>query len=119
MAYILKAVAQFSPAGVRTPVAQSEATWKIVFLSTTVFTNVFCTGAIIFRILRVTGLTKSLKTYQGILEIVIESAILYTLIYLIYIGLDVYTIYFTDKWDVRYYYPESLAHVITVPVLIS
>lgn len=100
--------------GVSTPVA--ESTWKIVFLATTVFTNVFCTVAIIFRILSVNGFTKSLKTYHGILEILIESAILYTSVYLIYIGMEVYTTYVTSEWDVRLYYPESLANVITVRV---
>lgn len=80
------------------------STWNIVFLSTTVFTNVFCTVAIIYRLLTVTGFMKALKTYHGLLEILVESAILYTSIYLIQIGLYVHTSYFTEEWDQRTFY---------------
>lgn len=80
----------------------------------TVITNIFCTVAIIIRLLRISGFNKAFKTYRGILEVLIESAILYTSIYLIYIGLEVYTTYITDEWDVRSYYAESLANVVTV-----
>lgn len=78
------------------------------------FTNIFCTAAIIYRLISVGGWIKALKTYRGILEIFIESAILYTTIYLIQIGLNVYATYFSPTWDERYFYVQSLCNVITV-----
>ena len=111
-AHILRSVIFFASEGVEIPVTQS--TWQIIFLATTVFTNIYCTSAIIYGIVSLNGFIKAFRTYHGILEILIESAIMYTAIYLVQIGLDVYTTYFTTKWDTRYFYAQALATVITV-----
>lgn len=94
----------------------SQNTWYIIFLSASVFTNIFCTVSIIYRIITLSGYAKALKTYHGILEILVESALLYTVIYLIQIGLRVYGTYFASRWDPRFLYGQSLTNVITVCV---
>lgn len=96
----------------------SQNTWYIIFLSASVFTNIFCTVSIIYRILTLSGYAKALKTYHGILEILVESALLYTVIYLIQIGLRVYGTYFASRWDPRFLYGQSLTNVITVCVFL-
>ena len=90
--------------------------FELSYLSTTVFTNLFCTSAIIYRIIdfSVSQWSKSLKTYHKITEILIESAVLYTAIYAIRIGLQVYTQYFNKEIDLRLLYAEALGYSITV-----
>ena len=111
-AYITDAVFHFTLEGMENSV--QIPTCRVVFLATTVFTNIFCTFAIIHRFISISGFSKSFKTYHGILEIVIESSVLYTSIYLIQIGLYVYSMYFADECNLRFYYAEALANVVTV-----
>lgn len=94
--------------------------WNLVSRSTTVFTNVFCTALILSRIVCIRGLRHSLWVYRGIIEILLESAILYTGVYLLYIGLDVYTVYVTPEWDQRYIYVDALLPAVigVAPTLI-
>lgn len=86
----------------------------ISLLSATVVTNVFCTAAIICRIASVSGWRKSLKTYRGLIEILIESSVLYTAIYMIKIGLQVHTQYFTEELDERVAFAHAVGFSITV-----
>ncbi|KAF9007703.1 hypothetical protein BDZ89DRAFT_1079321 [Hymenopellis radicata] len=60
----------------------SRTNWTLVYYSMTVATNSLCTILILFRIVRVSGLGASLKTYSGIIEILIESAAMYAIIYI-------------------------------------
>ena len=90
------------------------AIWDVTFLSSTVFTNIFCTTTITYRVVSVNGFARSFKRYRGVLEILIESAVLYTAIYVLQIGLTVYTSYFTDKWDYGFSYAQALCNIITV-----
>ncbi|KAF9001788.1 hypothetical protein BDZ89DRAFT_1081615, partial [Hymenopellis radicata] len=65
----------------------SRTNWTLVYYSMTVATNSLCTGLILFRIVRVSGLGASLKTYRGIIEILVESAAIF------YTGAAVMTAY--------------------------
>ena len=87
---------------------------ELSYQSATVITNIFCTTAIICRIVVVSGWRKSLKTYRGLMEILVESSILYTAIYMITIGLNIHTQYFTEKLDERVQFAEALGYSITV-----
>ena len=90
------------------------ANLELAFLSTTVLTNIFCTTAIVYRPIRVSGWRKAAKTYHRIVEILIESSILYTAIYVIRIGLQIRSQYFTNKVDERLRYAQALGYSITV-----
>ncbi|KAF9021396.1 hypothetical protein BDZ89DRAFT_1071508 [Hymenopellis radicata] len=60
----------------------SQVNWTLVYYAMTVVTNSLCTILILFRIVRVSGLGASLKTYRGIIEILVESAAMYAMIYI-------------------------------------
>ncbi|KAF9007708.1 hypothetical protein BDZ89DRAFT_1168458 [Hymenopellis radicata] len=60
----------------------SRVNWTLAYYSMTVATNSLCTVLILFRIVRVSGLGASLKTYRGIIEILVESAAMYAIIYI-------------------------------------
>ncbi|KAF9021392.1 hypothetical protein BDZ89DRAFT_1042818 [Hymenopellis radicata] len=60
----------------------SRVNWTLVYYSMTVATNSLCTALILFRIVWVSGLGASLKTYRGIIEILVESAAMYAIIYI-------------------------------------
>ena len=93
------------------------ANLELLFLSTTVLTNIYCTTSIIYRVIGVDGWRKSLKTYRRLTEILIESSVLYTAIYVMRIGLQIYTQYFTERVDERARFAQALAYSITVPTL--
>ena len=90
------------------------ANLELAFLSTTVLTNIFCTSAIVYRPIRVSEWRKAAKTYHRIVEILIESSILYTTIYVIRIGLHIHTQYFTEELDNRDNFAQALGYSITV-----
>lgn len=66
------------------------------------------------RIVTVSGWRKSLKTYRGLMEILIESSLLYTAIYMIRVGLEIHTQYFTQELDERLQFAQALVFTITV-----
>lgn len=111
--YIWRTILVFRPmlTGV---MPNQRANLELSYLSATVLTNLFCTTAIIYRITRISGWRKSLETYRGLMEILVESSILYTAIYVIRIGLQIYTQYFTEEIDERLLYAHVLALSITV-----
>lgn len=49
----------------------------------TVITNSLCTVLILFRIVRISGIRSSLKSYRGLMEILVESAIMYTAVFIV------------------------------------
>ncbi len=63
-------------------VGDSQANWSLIYYSMTVATNSLCTTLILIRIMQVSGISAGLKTYRGIIEILIESAALYAVVYL-------------------------------------
>ncbi|KAF9039591.1 hypothetical protein BDZ89DRAFT_1129212 [Hymenopellis radicata] len=64
----------------------AQVNWSLVYYSMTVLTNSLCTFLIIFRVVRISNLGASLKTYRGIIEIVFESAVMYAIVYIVLLG---------------------------------
>lgn len=90
---------------------------ELIFLSTTVLTNIFCTTLIVCRIASTSGWRKSLQTYRRFTEILIESSVLYTVSYMIRIGLQVHSQYFADGLDERMRFGVSLGNSMTVYII--
>ncbi|KAF8919592.1 hypothetical protein CPB85DRAFT_815697 [Mucidula mucida] len=90
----------------------------LAYTSLIIATNTITTGLIIFRIISVTG-TKKVRTYRGIIEIFVESAFMYAVIYIIYIAVLVQAFHSTNV-DQTPIYVIDVANVITViaPTLI-
>ena len=110
--YVWRSILLFTPLGAWQ--TKQFTNLELAFLSTTVLTNIFCTSAIVYRPIRVSGWRKAAKTYHRIVEILIESSILYTTIYVIRIGLHIHTQYFTEELDNRVYFAQALVYSITV-----
>ncbi len=66
-------------------VTASQINWTIVYYSLTVAVNISTTSLIIFRILSVGGL-KAVRTYRGIIEVLVESAFLYSATYIVFLA---------------------------------
>ncbi|KAF9012900.1 hypothetical protein BDZ89DRAFT_1167133 [Hymenopellis radicata] len=85
-----------------TPASLSLINWEIVYYSVTAFTNVLTTFLIIFRILSFGGL-RIAWTYHGLLEILIESAFLFSATYILYLVLLVRDFYLPYLSSTSYY----------------
>ncbi|KAF9025742.1 hypothetical protein BDZ89DRAFT_1114132 [Hymenopellis radicata] len=59
--------------------------WNTMYYAVTAATNLFTTSLIIFRIFSVVGIKNS-RTYRGLIEILVESALLYSVTYITYLG---------------------------------
>ncbi len=62
--------------------------WQTMYLSLTLATTLMCTLLIVYRILSVGGIKAGLRTYRGVVEVIVESAALYSTILIIYISLN-------------------------------
>lgn len=101
---------QFTAGGERTV---WSINWNFIYFSMTLATNSMCTLLIVFKILRVSG-SRS-KTYRGIIEILVESAALYSIAYIVYIGtLAKSAFYDPSGMNMSYAYVRSLLYAITV-----
>ncbi len=81
----------------------------------TVVTNSLCTFLILFRIMKVKGVGASLRTYRGIIEILVESAAMYSAIYIALLGVQAYETYsHTVALTAIHTYPQMLSINITV-----
>ncbi|KAF9020243.1 hypothetical protein BDZ89DRAFT_1043503 [Hymenopellis radicata] len=89
----------------------SAINWQIVYYSVTAFTNVLTTFLIIFRILSFGGL-RIARTYRGLLEILIESAFLYSVTYILYLGLYLRDVYMPN-WSFTNYYAQGVLNAVT------
>lgn len=87
---------------------------ELIYTSTTVITNIFCTTSIIYQLLSIGGWRKSLRTYRGLIEILVESSILHTVVYLVRVALEIHAQYFAEVLDARHWYPQALGYSITV-----
>ncbi|KAF9025183.1 hypothetical protein BDZ89DRAFT_1135626 [Hymenopellis radicata] len=98
----------------------SQVNWALVYYSMTVATNSLCTILILFRIVRVSGLGASLKTYRGIIEILVESAAMYAIIYIALLIAYAYQFYTGTAIATAYPYPTMISYSITgiAPTLI-
>lgn len=89
-----------------------QANWRIIYSALTVATNLFTTSLILFRIVYVTGIGPS-RTYRGIIEILIESCLLYSIVRLIDLAMFAQA-YYDVNWEFDWYYPPAILPSITV-----
>lgn len=61
--------------------------WTMIYLSLVLATTLMCTLLIMYRILSVGGIKAGLRTYRGVVEVIVESAALYSIALIIYISL--------------------------------
>ncbi|KAF9018031.1 hypothetical protein BDZ89DRAFT_1074256 [Hymenopellis radicata] len=94
--------------------------WALASYSMTVVTNSLCTILILFRIVRVSGLGASLKTYRGIIEILVESAAMYAIIYIALLIAYAYQFYSGATILTAYTYLVMISYSVTgiAPTLI-
>ncbi|KAK0430040.1 hypothetical protein EV421DRAFT_1913494 [Armillaria borealis] len=64
----------------------SAAIWSILYISFLMATTIFCTLLIIYRIVSITGGT-GIRLYRGVIEIIVESALIYSVSLLMYVVL--------------------------------
>ncbi|KAF9011512.1 hypothetical protein BDZ89DRAFT_1077690 [Hymenopellis radicata] len=102
-------------------ITASRTNWTLVYYSMTVATNSLCTVLVLFRIVRISGLGASLKTYRGIIEILVESAAMHAIIYIALLIAYAYE-YYTASITIMtaYPYPMMISYSITgiAPTLI-
>ncbi|KAF9026921.1 hypothetical protein BDZ89DRAFT_952549, partial [Hymenopellis radicata] len=91
-----------------------QVNWTLVYYSMTVATNNLCTIVILFRIVRISGVSASLKTYRGIFEILVESAAMYSVIYIALLVVYAYEYYGDVAVMQAYSYPQAMSVSITV-----
>ncbi|KAF8905887.1 hypothetical protein CPB85DRAFT_1437159 [Mucidula mucida] len=68
---------------VGTESSDQNANLVLIYYAMTVITNSLCTVLILFRIVRISGIRSSLKSYRGLMEILVESAIMYTAVFIV------------------------------------
>ncbi|KAF8915540.1 hypothetical protein CPB85DRAFT_1560164 [Mucidula mucida] len=104
--------ALFPTGSMRTP--RGDGTnWLIVYYSVTVATNLLTTFLIIFRILSVGGI-KTMRTYRGIIEVLVESAFLYSATYAVYLASAVHDAYAAPAFHDSNWYLAALLNAATV-----
>ncbi|KAK0484593.1 hypothetical protein IW261DRAFT_846852 [Armillaria novae-zelandiae] len=60
--------------------------WTMIYLSLVLTTTLTCTLLVVYRILAVNGIKTGLRTYRGIVEVIVESAALYSTALIVYIA---------------------------------
>ncbi len=93
---------------------REQVTWIFIYYSITVLTNCLCTFLIIYRIVRVSGLLASLRTYRGIIEMLIESALMYSISYTAFLVAFGYEFTSPEASPSYSLYPAILSNSITV-----
>ncbi|KAF8868971.1 hypothetical protein CPB85DRAFT_1447514 [Mucidula mucida] len=63
----------------------NRVNWNIVYYSVATTTNILITSMIIFCILSVGGIENA-RTYSGLIQILVQSALLYSVTYITYLG---------------------------------
>ncbi|KAK0491970.1 hypothetical protein EDD18DRAFT_1465696 [Armillaria luteobubalina] len=63
--------------------------WTTIYLSLVLTTTLMCTLLIVYRILSVGGIKAGLRTYRGVVEVIVQLAALYFITLIIYISLIV------------------------------
>ncbi len=86
-------------------------------MATTLGTNILCTALIVSRILYVArghrGIMDGIRTYRGILEILVESAALYSIIYVVLM------VFYPIDSGYGFFYPQALSYPVTVRPITS
>ncbi|KAK0203233.1 hypothetical protein DFS33DRAFT_971305 [Desarmillaria ectypa] len=92
--------------------------WALATMATTLGTNILCTILIVARIIHVArahrGVMGSIRTYRGVIEVLVESAALYSIIYVVLM------IFYPLESTNGYMYCQMLVYPITgiAPTLI-
>ncbi|KAK0472542.1 hypothetical protein IW261DRAFT_1570898 [Armillaria novae-zelandiae] len=67
----------------------TDAIWYILYISFLMVTTIFCTFLIIYRVVTVSrglgGITVGIRSYRGVIEILVESALIYSVSLLVYV----------------------------------
>ncbi len=63
----------------------NETIWFILYISFIIATTILCTLLIIFRIITVSNRGMGIQTFRGIIEIIVESALIYSITLLVYV----------------------------------
>ena len=90
--------------------ASALTSWDMATISLTLATNIIGTALVIICIVRVTGVGS--RTYAGIIEILVESSLLYSVTYLVYLVLYVHDTYVPYLSDTSYFPSAMLSAVI-------
>ncbi|SJL18438.1 uncharacterized protein ARMOST_22027 [Armillaria ostoyae] len=96
---------------------ETQTNWALATMATTLGTNILCTALIVGRIIYVArrhrGIMGGIRTYRGVIEILVESAALYSIIYVVLM------ILYPLKGS-GLMYPQSLSYPVTgiAPTLI-
>ncbi|KAF9038879.1 hypothetical protein BDZ89DRAFT_1129622 [Hymenopellis radicata] len=85
--------------------------WNTIYFAMIVVTNSLCTLLIVGRIIFLIGWRPALKTYRGIVTIILESALLYSGAFIIRIGMV--TSLDEDSWNSSSLYVDALLPSIT------
>lgn len=88
--------------------------WRVVYFSLTSTTNLVSTALIIFRIIYTTGIARS-KAYRGIIKILVESCLVYSVAHLVYLVMFV-TEYRDPHLNTSYAYASALLPAATVSI---
>ncbi len=85
--------------------------WALAAMAATLGTNILCTALIVARIIYVArghhGIMGGIRTYRGVIEIVVESAALYSITFVVWM------ILYPLKGN-GYMYPEAMVLPVTV-----
>ncbi len=92
----------------------TRTNWSLVYYSMTVTVNSFCTILILSRIIRVSGIRASLKTYRGIIEVLVESAVMYAIVYIALLIAYAYQFYTGETVATVYPYHVVVSYSVTV-----
>ncbi|KAK0192006.1 hypothetical protein F5146DRAFT_1038001 [Armillaria mellea] len=99
------------------PDDETGTKWGVATMATTLGTNILCTVLIVARIVYVArghrGIIGGIRTYRGVLEILVESAALYSLTFIVFMILY-------PLGGNGYMYPQALSFPVTgiAPTLI-
>ncbi len=92
----------------------TETNWAVATIAATLGTNILCTALIVGRIVYVArghrGVMGGIRTYRGVLEILVESAALYSTTFVVLIIL--YPLEGNE-----YMYPQALIFSVTVRIV--
>ncbi len=90
---------------------ETEINWALATMASTLGTNILCTTLIVGRIIYVArghrGIMGGIRTYRGVIEILVESAALYSIIYVVLM------ILYPLKGN-GLMYPQTLSYPVTV-----
>ncbi|KAK0466516.1 hypothetical protein IW261DRAFT_1346629, partial [Armillaria novae-zelandiae] len=88
---------------------ENEVNWALLYASLMMATVLWCTIVIIYRILRVGGAAGRIHVFQRVIEILVESALLYSAVMVV-------LLVFEARNEIAAYYIEVLAVAMRVSI---